>query len=161
MASNSHSDSDSEAQTDASLVKDEQWHTQKGVPFVLEGENFTLVVDESEGEEHSFSRTGFREAMCTRCKYPFTIHSYHRRALLAHGVGCAKRQASTDRLAAAAAPVNQQWTGYLLHDYEFHGGGGSSVRLSVRFEKVNSIDDYPYAVKCECGKVLLIPKFNR
>jgi len=27
----SYSDSDSEAQTDASLVKDEQWHTQKGI----------------------------------------------------------------------------------------------------------------------------------
>jgi len=121
------------------------------VPFVLEGGNFVLAADEDGVEGNSFTRTGFREATCLRCKHPFTIHSYHRRALLAHGVGCTKKQARTDQLAAAATSVHRQWIGDLLHDYDFHGDGGSSVRVSVRFEKVNSIDDYPYAVKCECG----------
>jgi len=147
---NSNSGLDSDTGSDASLEGDKQWHIRKGMPFVAEGSNFVLVANE---EEHSFARTGPREADSLRCKSSFKINSYHRKALIAHGVSCAKKHAHAELLAVAAVPVPMEWSGELLHHFNFKGSGGNSILVSVRFEKIASIDDYPRAVKCECGKV--------
>lgn len=70
--------------------------------FVAGGSNLLLVANE---EEHSFTRTGPREADCLRCKSPFGVNSYRRKALIAHGVSCAKKHAHAELLAVAAVPA--------------------------------------------------------
>ena len=115
---------------------------------------FKLVLVAND-EEHSFARTGPREADCLRCKYLFGVNSYRRKALIAHGV-CTKKHAHAELLAVAAVTAPVQWSGELLHYFNSKGSGGNSIMVSVRFEKVDSIDDYPRTVNCECGKVLLL-----
>jgi len=149
---NSSSDLDSNTRSDASLEEDKQWHNRKGMPLVAVGDDFALVANE---EEHSFTRTGPREADCLRCKSPFGVNSYHRNALIAHGVACAKKHVRAELLVATSASASAQWSGELLHHFNFKGSGGSScIAVSVRFEKIDSIGDYPRAVKCECGKAI-------